>query len=110
MPADSETVRIAFSGTVKTDLSSDRRGGSQMVAGDHLDLDAGLLTGADGGYRLRPRGIHHGLGTKKGQAIGHIGICDRLTGGRNNLAGKCQHPKPSCCHLLHFAVDACLIE
>ena len=46
MPVDSEIVRVAFSGTLKTDLSSDCRGSRHMVAGYHLDQDTGFLAGS----------------------------------------------------------------
>ena len=48
---------LSFPGDAE--LARDRQGGDRVIAGDHLDRDAGSMACLDGGDRFRARRIDH---------------------------------------------------
>ena len=75
-------------------LAGDRGGGQPVVAGDHVDADAGPVQPGDRGGNLRPQRVEHGC--HPGQAQVLLGVLalggDRGPGGQHP-AGNGQHPQ-----------------
>jgi hypothetical protein len=116
---DAGERRLAFLGNIE--LAGDRQGGDGVIAGDHLDRDAGGVTGVHGGDGFRARRVDHadqadelqaGVGTVLvegqrvrrgvGQAgdgqnaqalLGHgaRGVLDLLVAQSHRLAGGVEH-------------------
>ena len=59
-------LRVALA--LHPDLGGDGCRRQGVVAGDHLDLDAGALAGSHRGHRLGPRRVNHALQAQEGQA------------------------------------------
>jgi hypothetical protein len=60
------------------DLPGNGLRGQGVVAGDHLDPDAGAATGLDGLGGTRAWRIHHGLKPQKHKTFGTLGLFDAL--------------------------------
>jgi hypothetical protein len=56
------------------DLTGNGLRGQGVVAGDHLDPDAGAATGLDGPSGTRAWRIHHGLKPQKHETFGTLGL------------------------------------
>jgi len=74
-----------------------------MVSRNHLDADAGSMTGLDGGNSFRPRRIDHALQPQKTETGSHGLMIERHHFRTDLLARKRQDPQPARCHPFHLA-------
>ncbi len=92
--------RLTRSALGKADLSGDGRRGQGVIAGDHLDPDAGQLRGAHGGDRLGAWGIDHSLQAEQRETVGQVAVTQPRRVGRQDQPGKGQHPQAIGGHLV----------
>ena len=82
-------------------LFTDGLGGAHVVAGDHLDRDAGLVAGADGVVHLGARRVDHGLQPGELEALG--AVFHVQSGAVEALLGEAEHAHAFARERLHLA-------
>ena len=96
--------------SLQPDLLRDGAGGDEMVAGNHLDSDAGHLAFAHGFDGFGSRRVYHPLQAEEGQPRGDMTVFELRVVGIRVAADEGEHAQPACSHLLDGLMHGRLVE